>query len=290
MDPIPTEIALQEYRKGLRSWSENTSTSPSGRHLGIYKALLPLDNITSDMCTTLNVVTRLGLIPSRWCRTISVMIEKDAGNPNINRLRIIHLFEADYTLFLKIIWASRLVKRGEEANQFGEAQQGSRQNRAANDAVLLKRLTYDLSRILRSNLGTFDNDAKSCYDRIINSIAMLAAKRLGMPDTVIATHAGILWALQYSVKTMFGISEGFYKSHENKVLFGTGQGSGASPAAWLSISIVLLACLRKLVTRGMRFTAPDNSLTVERHSDAFVDDAQNGLNNAHLDIPWTRSG
>ena len=147
---------------------------------------------------TLNVVTRLGLIPSCWCLAISVMIEKDAGNPNINRLRIIHLFEADYTLFLKIIWASCLVKRGEEANQFGEAQQGSRQNRAANDAVLLKRLTYDLSRILRSNLGTFDNDAKSCYDRIINSIAMLAAKRLGMPDTVIATHAGILWALQYS--------------------------------------------------------------------------------------------
>ena len=205
MDPIPTEITLQEYQKGLRSWSENTSTSPSGRHLGIYKALLPLDNITSDMCMTLNVVTRLGLIPSRWCRAISVMIEKDAGNPNINRLRIIHLFEADYTLFLKIIWASRLVKRGEEANQFGEAQQGSRQNRAANDAVLLKRLTYDLSCILRSNLRTFDNDAKSCYDRIIkNSIAMLAAKRLGMPDTVIDTHAGILWALQYSVKTMFG--------------------------------------------------------------------------------------
>jgi hypothetical protein len=116
-----------------------------------------------------------------------------------------------------------LLKRGKEANQFGEAQQGSRQNRAANNAVLLKRLTYDLS---RSNLGTFDNDAKSCYNRIINSIAMLAAKRLGMPDTVIATHAGILWALQYSVKTMFGISEGFYKSHENKMLFGTGQGSG----------------------------------------------------------------
>jgi hypothetical protein len=66
--------------------------------------------------------------------------------------------------------------------------------------------------------------------------------------------------------------------------------AGASPAAWFTISIiVLLACLRKLVTRGMRFTAPDNSLTVERHSDApfVVDDAQNSLNDVHLDIPWT---
>ena len=94
---------------------------------------------------------------------------------------------------------------------------------------------------------------------------MLAAKRLGMPDIAIMAHAGVLWALQYSVKTMFGISDGYYKSHENKVLFGTGQGSGASPAAWLTVSIVLLSCLKKLVSRGMRFTTPDNLFSVERH-------------------------
>lgn len=65
MDPIPTEITVDEYHKGFRSWRETTSTSPSGRHLGIYKALLALDHITSDMCMTLNVVIRLGLVPSR---------------------------------------------------------------------------------------------------------------------------------------------------------------------------------------------------------------------------------
>ena len=286
-DPIKTEITLEEYRKGFRSWSEQTATSPSGRHLGIYKALLSLETVTADMCAMLNVVIRLGLVPSRWCSAISVLIEKDSGNPNINRLRVIHLFEADYNLFLKLIWASRLVKRGEETRQFGEAQQGSRPNRAANDAVLLKRLTYDLSRILRTNLGTFDNDAKSCYDRIVNSVAMLAAKRLGMPDPALTTHAGILWAMKYSIKTMLGISEGYYQSIDNKVLFGTGQGSGASPAAWLTISIVLLASLRILIERGMLFMTPDGSTSVERYSDAFVDDAQNCLNDAHFKTPWT---
>ena len=287
LEPIKTEISLDEYKKGFRSWKECTSTSPSGRHLGIYKALLHSDIITSDMCTMLNVAIRLGLVPSRWCQAISVLIEKDPGNPNINRLRIIHLFEADFNLFLKIIWASRLVQRGEESSQFGEAQQGSRPRRAANDAVLLKRLTYDLSRILRTNLGTFDNDAKSCYDRIINAIAMLAAKRLGMPDNALSTHAGVLWAMKYSIKTMFGISDGYYASGEGKTLFGTGQGSGASPAAWLTISTVLLASLRILVERGMLFKTPDGTKSVERYSDAFVDDAQNGLNDAHLKTPWT---
>jgi len=85
-EPIKTEITLDEYRKGFRSWKERTATSPSGRHLGIYKALLSLDSVTEDMCAMLNIVIHLGLVPSRWCKAISVLIEKDPGNPNINRL------------------------------------------------------------------------------------------------------------------------------------------------------------------------------------------------------------
>ena len=43
------------------------------------------------------------------------------------------------------------------------------------DPVLLKQLSYDLSRQCRTNLATFDNDASACYDRIIVALAMLAA-------------------------------------------------------------------------------------------------------------------
>jgi len=70
------------------------------------------------------------------------------------------------------------------------------------------------------------------------------------------------------------------------MLFGTGQGSGASPAVWLTLSVVLLNSLRQLAPRGMRFTNPAQSITVERHSDAFVDDAQNGLNDLGEAEPW----
>ena len=99
------------------------------------------------------------------------------------------------------MWARRLVERGETAKLFGESQQGSRQGRMANDAVLLKWLTYDLSRLLRSNLATFDNDAKNCYNRVINGLAMIEARRLGMSDTAIRTHADVLAHMKYTVKT-----------------------------------------------------------------------------------------
>jgi hypothetical protein len=252
----------------------------------MYKALLSNQQIISDLCQMLNVVMQLGLTPTRWCNAISVLLEKDPGSPEINRLRVIHIFEADYNIFLKTMWARRLVERGETANLFGESQQGSRQGRTANDAVLLKRLTYDLSRLLRSNLATFDNDAKSCYDRVINGLAMIAARRLGMPDTAIRTHAGVLAHMKYTVKTSYGVSTMFIQSMIDAMLFGTGQGSGASPAVWLTLSVVLLNSLRQLAPRGMRFTNPAQSITVERHSDAFVDDAQNGLNDVGEAEPW----
>jgi hypothetical protein len=54
----------------------------------------------------------------------------------------------------------------------------------------------------------------------------------------------------------------------------------SSMAHW--VSIILLSSLQKLVKQGMQFTNPDSTSTVERDSDAFVDDAQNGLNDAHL--------
>jgi hypothetical protein len=282
---ISKEITLEEYHRRIKRWKEKTSTSPSGRHLGVYRSLLNHPSISADMVSMLNVVARTGIIPSRWCRAVSVLLEKDPGAPNINRLRVIHLFEADYNLFLKIFWAKRLVQRGESTGQFGEAQQGSRPRRKANDAVMLKRLSYDLSRILRTNMGTFDNDAKSCYDRIINGIAMLAARRLGMPTTTVATHAGVLSQMKYTIKTAYGISERYIASTESAFLYVTGQGSGASPAVWLTLSTVLFSALQALTIWGMVFTNPSGSIRTERHSDSFVDDTQNKANDAQLSEP-----
>ncbi len=172
-------ISLDKYRRCLCKWKEATSTSPLGRHLGVYRALLDLSQVTADMCSMLNVVTRTGIIPSCWCAAISVLLEKHTSAPNVNRLRIIHLFEADYNLFLKVMWAKRLVLKGEALNAFGESQQGTQPRQKVQDAVLLKTFTYELNQILHTNLGTFDNDAKSCYDRIIKGLAMLVARWLG---------------------------------------------------------------------------------------------------------------
>ena len=44
-------------------------------------------------------------------------LEKDCRQPKIHRLRIIYLFEADYNLFLKLIWGSRIIESFEGFNK-----------------------------------------------------------------------------------------------------------------------------------------------------------------------------
>jgi hypothetical protein len=43
LPPISTKIPISDFSKGLRKWSEGTSTSPSGRHLGHYRCLFAND-------------------------------------------------------------------------------------------------------------------------------------------------------------------------------------------------------------------------------------------------------
>jgi hypothetical protein len=66
-----------------------------------------------------------GLSLDRWQNSITTMIEKIPGCPRINKLRVIHLFQADYNLPLKIIWARRLVWNAHDAGQLKDGQAGA---------------------------------------------------------------------------------------------------------------------------------------------------------------------
>jgi hypothetical protein len=49
LPPIRHDISIEDWNKGFRQWKESTSTSPSGRHLGIYKAFLSKQHISENL-------------------------------------------------------------------------------------------------------------------------------------------------------------------------------------------------------------------------------------------------
>jgi hypothetical protein len=129
-------ISLDDYKDTLHRWKESTSMSPSGRHLGHYITLLKrigdeLDEVGETILQLHHTMLRIAQYRckpyKRWKTETEVMLEKDKGDPKIDRLRIICLYEADYNIFLKIMWAHRLVKTCEENDLFDSTKVGGDQ-------------------------------------------------------------------------------------------------------------------------------------------------------------------
>jgi len=115
-------MPYEDLMLGFWKWKERTTTSPSGRQLGIYKALLkdnhrpkkktttaatkpPVPLKTSPTVTTTKAPERNGadvmqmihklLVMAvrhchtfdRWTKIWNLFIEKDIGNPQIDRLQ-----------------------------------------------------------------------------------------------------------------------------------------------------------------------------------------------------------
>jgi len=58
--------------------------------------------------TMLNYTIRFGYQLQRWRKLVNVMLEKDVCRPRIHRLRVIHIYEADYNLLLAVKWRETL--------------------------------------------------------------------------------------------------------------------------------------------------------------------------------------
>ena len=92
-------------------------------------------------------------------------------------------------------------------------------------------------------------------------------------EAAIKIHAGTLErTIKYSVKTMYGVSEGTHTGINREPLFSTGQGSGASPAAWLTLAVQIMNTMDKVIQDRVQFHSPDSTMVHSRLIDAFVDD------------------
>ncbi|KAI2498326.1 hypothetical protein MHU86_16196 [Fragilaria crotonensis] len=109
--PISPTITEDEFRGKLQAWRETTTTSPSGLHLGHYKALFAkhsfshipeeedkehkrqreeLDQMQAELADIhlrlINYALQRGYSYSRWHKVANTIIFKEPGNIRINRL------------------------------------------------------------------------------------------------------------------------------------------------------------------------------------------------------------
>ena len=161
-DAIRPNITETEYKAKLKVWDERTSTSPfSNMHLGHLKAYwaehtLPeqskeaheLEDKRRDILrghlTLLNYALHFGYSYSTWKSIVNTMLEKDPGFPKIHRLRVIHLYEADYNLILGVKWR-QVLHQACALQQINEGCYGSQPGKEATDAIIIRELEYEIS-------------------------------------------------------------------------------------------------------------------------------------------------
>ena len=279
-------LTYESFATAFRKWRESTSTSPSGRHLGHYKSLLSIDSNASKYTTEIpdpgpNLLKvlyhiaaaafRSGITLPRWQNITTCMIEKIPGTPRINKLRVIHLYEADYNAVNKLVWQRGVVWDAHQKGSLNKAQSGSRPARTCIEVVTSKDMKYLNSALTRSPMATMDNDAKSCYDRVIASLALLISHHYGVPESICKTVGDTLQRMKFRIRTAMGISEDFYSHTEHTPIHGVGQGGTASPAFWLLISSILFDCYEKRA-QGMKLQDPTGVYSVQQWLEALVDD------------------
>lgn len=293
----PTEISSwltpDQIKEGYSKWKESTSTSPAGDHLSIYKVLAkdfsdvdkkdipkgcrPLHIIQQEAWDSITAIMNLGchfgLTIPRWETAVCTMIEKAPGNFLLHKLRRIFIFASDYNLSLGIIVGRRLVWNAEDKGRIHKDLWGSRTGRSAPDATLMKETTYEVARLTNTPLASFDNDAKSCYDRIVMTVAALLARRQGLPKTTAAWMNETMKFMKNYVKTALGQSDEYFGSSDGTKTekHGPGQGHRAAPALWLIISSFLFERM-DILARGVSFRCPTGTLSHSRKLDGYVDD------------------
>ena len=52
----------------------------------------------------------------------------------------------------------------------------------------------------RTTYANFDNDAASCYDRILMSVASISGKKYGVHKKIVYVHAATLEEAEYKLK------------------------------------------------------------------------------------------
>jgi hypothetical protein len=232
--------------------------------------------IRRSILAIINYCLHTGYSLQRWQTIVNTMIFKETGNYKINRLRVIHIYEADFNLILAIKWR-QLIQSADLRGLINEGLFSGRPGCEAQSLTFLEELEYDLSIVTRRTLFHFDNDATSCYDRIIVSLASLINRKYGLHCKVVTVHANTLEQARFHLRTTTGISELSYTHSLHFPIYGSGQGSGSLPAIWLFISSTICN-IHQSIAYGASFTNPEGEESVQISMVGFVDNSTGTYN------------
>ena len=270
INPPEAIITTEDYQQVWKNAKERTSAGISGIHFGHMKACAEDTTLAAFEATMCHIPYTTGYSPTGWKQSVSVMLLKKGKGNHVDDLRTIQLMEAEFNANNENIGRDVMIC-AEKNNAIPKEQYGSRKGKRAILHAVNKRLLYDIIHMQRRPAVLCSNDAKSCYNRIVHSIASLALQRLGMPPGPVTCMLVTIQDFEHHVRTTFGDSESVLVNSDGTPFQGICQGNGAGPTIWVAVSAPLLDMMRN-AGHGVKFTAPLSNTKDSLVGFAFVDD------------------
>jgi hypothetical protein len=227
-----------------KAWSHAKEKTGSGLvHFGHWKAGIQDEKIAKVQWRLTIIPPRHGFSPNVWQKATDVMILKKEGVLDLERLRTIVLYEADFNFLNKCI--GRQVMDSAVRNGNMAAEQCAKPKSSAQEQCITRRLIFDLVRYTRQALAMASSDLKSCYDRIVHSAASLAMQKNGLSPQGANTMFQTIQQCRHCIRTAYGDSAKSYGGRGKYKLppMGAGQGNGAGPQMWSILSSVLFLAM-----------------------------------------------
>ena len=118
---------------------------------------------------------------------------------------------------MRIFIGGRANNAIESDSRVSKFNYGSRTNYSIDNAILEKRLMYDLALRDGSEMMHNISDLEACYDRQLPNIGCLIEESVGVEREPALLFAKILPVMEHHICTSFGISKEFYGSKEFKL-------------------------------------------------------------------------
>jgi hypothetical protein len=291
-------VSFEDFFAGFLHWNEQTSTSPSGRHLGLYGALVTAycnssgefsepsedyetpqemaENIMRMIHGLASYAPRLGFYLYRWIHVVNVMIYKKPGCIELEKLRVIHLFEADFNLIIGILFGRRAMYH-QVNNRLLNTSQFGRPGGECPDTSITKVLHNLTSALTHTPMGQFESDATACFDREVMKVVLTCYHSNGAPPGPLKMWGQVLYNVVHKVKTGFGLSKADYTFSSDSQIYGPGQGSRGGPSSCSTMTSILIDGMPRLCN-GLQFTDPAQQLHYTATVKMFIDDASNCTN------------
>ena len=215
------------------------STNPSGRHLGHFKLLFKnidtrleddereqLEDIQKTIdtcyCHIINYAITHCYLYKRWKQIHHVIILKVPGVVKIDKLHIIALYESDLNLMLRNKWRTAMSEARRQGT-LHPSQYGGCPGSDCQSVTLNEEVRRDYSLLVRTPMGSMENDATVAYDRIMMPISSLAARGYRIHRNVVLVHATTLSEAVYKLRLSNKVAYSEYTHCDKMPIHGSGQ-------------------------------------------------------------------